>query len=58
MPRPINVRNESSGPGLLVLSEHGSVTATSMHDAVVNGTISGDLSVGHSRAAPRACVRT
>lgn len=43
-----NVRNESSGPGLLVLSEHGSVTGNvEVHDAVVNGTINGDLSVGH-----------
>jgi cytoskeletal protein CcmA (bactofilin family) len=43
-----NVRNKSDGPGLLVLSEHGSVTGNvEVHDAVVNGTINGDLSVGH-----------
>jgi cytoskeletal protein CcmA (bactofilin family) len=43
-----NVRNESNGPGLLVLSENGSVTGNvEVHDAVVNGTINGDLSVGH-----------
>jgi cytoskeletal protein CcmA (bactofilin family) len=43
-----NVRNESDGPGLLVLSEHGSVTGNvEVHDAVVNGTINGDLAVGH-----------
>lgn len=43
-----NVRNNASDPGLLVLSEHGSVTGNvEVHDAVVNGTINGDLSVGH-----------
>lgn len=43
-----NVRNESNGPGLLVLSEQGSVTGNvEVHDAVVNGTINGDLAVGH-----------
>jgi cytoskeletal protein CcmA (bactofilin family) len=43
-----NVRDESSGPGLLVLSEHGSVTGNvEVHDAVINGAINGDLVVGH-----------
>jgi cytoskeletal protein CcmA (bactofilin family) len=53
-----NVRNEAGKPGLLVLSEQGSVTGNvEVHDAVVNGSIHGDLAVGHFlELQPRARV--
>ncbi len=43
-----NVINQEGSHGLLVLSEKGSVKGRVVtHDAVVNGTISGDLVVDH-----------
>ncbi len=43
-----NVINKDDERGLLVLSEHGCIEGSvKTHDAVVNGTIIGDLSVGH-----------
>ena len=43
-----NVINKDEERGLLVLSEHGCIEGSvKTHDAVVNGTIIGDLSVAH-----------
>ena len=43
-----NVINKDDERGLLVLSEDGRIEGSvKTHDAVVNGTIVGDLSVGH-----------
>ncbi|RPI12717.1 MAG: polymer-forming cytoskeletal protein [Lysobacterales bacterium] len=43
-----NVRAKPGSQGLLVLSERGSIRGTvHVHDAVVNGTIDGDVEVEH-----------
>lgn len=43
-----NVRSKPGSRGLLVLSERGGIRGTvRVHDAVVNGTIDGDLEVEH-----------
>jgi cytoskeletal protein CcmA (bactofilin family) len=43
-----NLINKGDERGLLVLSEHGCIEGSvKTHDAVVNGTIIGDLSVAH-----------
>ena len=43
-----NVLCKDSARGLLVLSEKGSITGgAKVHDAVINGTIRGDLEVDH-----------
>lgn len=43
-----NVRSKPGSRGLLVLSERGGIRgAVHVHDAVVNGTIDGDLEVEH-----------
>lgn len=43
-----NVFSNDEANGLLVLSEKGHVKGNvRVHDAVINGTIDGDLSVGH-----------
>jgi len=43
-----NVRNKDDERALLVLSEQGRIEGSvKTHDAVVNGTIVGDLTVGH-----------
>jgi len=43
-----DVRAKPDARALLVLSEHGSIHGSvSVYDAVINGTIVGDLEVGH-----------
>ena len=43
-----DVRARDSGRGLLVLSEHGRIEGSvRVYDAVINGTITGDLEVEH-----------
>lgn len=43
-----NVRSKPGAKGLLVLSEKGAIRGgVQVHDAVVNGTICGDLEVAH-----------
>jgi cytoskeletal protein CcmA (bactofilin family) len=43
-----NVRAKPDARGLLVLSEHGSIRGSvKVHDAVINGPITGDLEVEH-----------
>ena len=43
-----DVRSKAEARGLLVLSEHGSIEGSvRVHDAVVNGTITGDVEVEH-----------
>ena len=43
-----DVRSKADARGLLVLSEHGSIEGSvRVHDAVINGSITGDLEVEH-----------
>jgi cytoskeletal protein CcmA (bactofilin family) len=43
-----DVRSKADARGLLVLSEHGSIEGSvRVHDAVINGSIIGDLEVEH-----------
>jgi cytoskeletal protein CcmA (bactofilin family) len=43
-----NVRAKPDARGLLVLSEHGSIHGSvRVHDAVINGPVTGDLEVEH-----------
>jgi cytoskeletal protein CcmA (bactofilin family) len=53
------IRSRPDARGLLVLTEHGSVDGSvKVHDAVINGTITGDLSVEHFlelQAGARVC---
>ncbi len=43
-----DVRTRPEARGLLVLSEHGSIEGSvHVHDAVINGTITGDVEVEH-----------
>jgi cytoskeletal protein CcmA (bactofilin family) len=43
-----DVRGKPDTKGLLVLSQHGSIEGNvRVHDAVINGTVTGDLEVDH-----------
>lgn len=43
-----NVLGRDASSGLLVLSEHGTIAGrVKVHDAVINGSVEGDLEVGH-----------